>query len=342
MADTLAKFKATPWGIDFAAPEGTVAERLRKLTAIQERLRLAHNAEGYERKRWYEHWLPRFRVVGQHIAALRPTLPDPGRDAAGMMRSRFDRQAVKKTPEFAVLLSAVDLDKTFSGAATARRLPDPLEDFGGYTEVDPNGRFAIGAGGAANSKITVTGLLQNEDAYIYKDYGAAHFGTSFEHRFVAFQNSSSNNAAIAIGWAVSNVVEDLRYWADNNSQAIEADFYSSAGRLELFDTEGGDFDTHNGGQDTVWYCTADRDDGACDLIVRTGSHAGPITDTLAITLNATRTYRYVFGVDSFNAGYTRLWNGYFQDLDLQEAAALAFFPYHVRSNKKFHNSLILR
>ena len=42
-----------------------------------------------------------------------------------------------------------------------------VEDFTGYTEVDPNTRIAVIA-----SKVTWTALAKNEDAYVYKDFGA--------------------------------------------------------------------------------------------------------------------------------------------------------------------------
>jgi len=48
------------------------------------------------------------------------------------------------------------------------------EDFTTFTEVDPNDRLTVEA-----HKVTATNLLRQDEAYLYKDYGADHF-TNFE------------------------------------------------------------------------------------------------------------------------------------------------------------------
>ena len=44
------------------------------------------------------------------------------------------------------------------------------QDYATYTETDENDRYAV-----ANNVITVTGLTNDEDAYVYKDFGAGYF-----------------------------------------------------------------------------------------------------------------------------------------------------------------------
>ena len=347
MADTLAKFKATPWGIDFAAPEGTVAEKLRKLTAIQARLIEAANAEKPDAKRFKAFYNPRFFASGHALATLRKTLPDRGIGPNGMPMPKYDRWAVRKTPGYAADFAAVDLGKTFRGAVKALEPPDPYEDFSApnYTELDPNGRYAIGNGGGTNSKITVTGLTRNETAYIYKDFGAAHFG-AFDHKLQAKTTAHEGGTPSTLLWAISNVVNQRKYWYDNDSEALQAYFWMERSlaktRISVWDTEDDDNDTFNLAGGVVYYITISRDGAAFALYIRITSHSGALQDTLLLSPVAARTYRYLFGVNSYNDANGAAMSYYVQDLDLQEAAALAFFPYHVRSNKKFHNSLILR
>ena len=50
------------------------------------------------------------------------------------------------------------------------------EDFTTYTVQDVNNRFII-----TTNKIDVNNMPRNEDAWVYKDAGVAHFGSDFEH-----------------------------------------------------------------------------------------------------------------------------------------------------------------
>ena len=329
MADAATpKLEPTPWGIDFAEPEGTVAERLRKLTAIQARLIEAANAERPDAKRFREFYNPRFHACGHALAVLRKGMPDQGFDDGGMPLPKYDKNALRKTPEYLADLAAVDLAETFKGTAPAAEPPDPYEDFSApnYTEVDPNSRFTIGNGAATNSKITAYRLTSNEDAYIYKDFGADHFGTLFEHKFIMCQTESQNTPKCGT-WMVSNGVDDFSgLWAASTpSLAVVLEWLSLD--ILFFDVGDQDYDTYDPGVGppysigVIWYCTVSRDGASALLYIRTGSHTGTLQDTLSIT-PGTDAYRYLYGVFSWNYSWNYYMSYYVQDLDLQEGTTV--------------------
>ena len=218
----MAPMQPTPWGIDFAAPQGTVAEQLRKLTAIQENLRLEHNAGGAKlpladfRKRQREFWSPRSHAVGDAICKLRDTLPV----ADGPMALRYDRGAERKTAGFVGVVEAVDLGETFRGVVQAAEPPDPYEDFSApnYTEVDEDGDISIYTGDAANSGVYVADMRNDAVSHVSKSHGAGHFG-DLEHLFESKSHPSAENTA-TIPYAVTNTVGTLQQWYDALSQCM--------------------------------------------------------------------------------------------------------------------------
>jgi len=323
MADAATpKPEPTPWGIDFAEPEGTVAERLRMLTAIQAKLIGAVNADGPDAKRFKAFYNPRFHAVGHALATLRQTLPDLGLDEGGEPLPRYDREAVRKTPEYAADFKTVDLTKTFSGEVAAAEPPDPYEDFSApnYTELDPNSRYAIGNGGGTNSKITVTGLTRNEDAYIYKDAGAGHFADPFTHLFVTAFTSGSLSSYMSV-CNVSNYVDDSWDWSSNNRQAAGMFWYAYNNNPKIYfrEFESSDQDSVSLSATTLYYCTMDRSGTSLLLYIRITSHEGALQDTLSITLPVGRAYQYEFPVNSWDMSSAEYASYIVQDLDLQEA-----------------------
>ena len=89
-----------------------------------------------------------------------------------------------------------------------------IENFTTYTEVDPNAHIGVAA-----AKLDIDGMTRDEEAYVYDDKGAAHFGATFEHDFDVTPQAITNSP-IAVCWAVSNVVDDDHDWDDANDQAV--------------------------------------------------------------------------------------------------------------------------
>jgi len=84
------------------------------------------------------------------------------------------------------------------------------QDYTTYTETDPNDRFAV-----ANNVITVTGLTNDEDAYVYKDFGAGYFA-DFTHYLgpVQFTAQSGTLPCFAF-YGVANAVDDSYHLSDS-------------------------------------------------------------------------------------------------------------------------------
>jgi len=278
-----------------------------------------------EARRWHRDVsLPRLHAA-VHAALRHRRLVYPAVPAGEAVPWDAAVQAIRlkatSDPDFA----AIDLDLCFDGQALPDTGVDPTEDFTAYTELDPNSRFAIAA-----SQIDADGLTRNEDAYVYADKGAGHFATPFEHD-VAVTPQATDDTAVGVFWAVSNVVDDARYWYVNNSQAISAWLYRSSSlytiRLRQHEPSAETDSYGNYTHATPYYCTAERT-ADTTMVLRIYSDASRTTllDTLAVGVPSGRAYRYVFGANSYNSGDADAISFDVANLDLHEGAAAPCFP----------------
>jgi len=105
-------------------------------------------------------------------------------------------------------------------------------------------------------------------------------------------------------WAVSNVVNDQKYWEDNNSGAISLSQESwDPERFRLMDHENGDSDDSDDPDDaTPYWFTSNRPTSTTfQIIIYTDEAKTNVFDTIAITIPETL-YRYWFAVASYNSG----------------------------------------
>lgn len=207
------------------------------------------------------------------------------------------------------------------------------EDFTTYTEVDPNSHLTQTA-----ARSTYTGLTRSEVAYLYKDYGVAHFNASFRHNF-DFKMSSGTAAGngSAVHWALTNTLNDMQ--ANQNAKNAEIGFWifygdttltcyieevTSLGNSELatdttslslnvayfgqafFDSTVGTFGTL---YIYVYPTATDRTNGTNKTMTLTG------------TLTATVSFRYLMSPQSWNhADTANTVTGYVENLDLSAPA----------------------
>ena len=175
------------------------------------------------------------------------------------------------------------------------------EDLTTYTEVDPNSRFGVTA-----DTIMITDLQRDEDAYVYDDKGANAID-QFEHQVEVNLTSADDNGTI-FGWAISNVVEDGRYWQSNSSQAVDVRLQKVAGtyRIGFYDADVGSYDyTESVSVGTTYYLTIDRQaDTTIRCRIYGDSDRTSLVDTLTITCASGRKWRYLFAVNSYNSNPT--------------------------------------
>jgi len=308
--------------IRFPSHIQTPAERHDFLLRLQERLRRFNNArvrqiaraQGIEAaRRWHRAWFrPRNLLVCRAIVGLRPALfpvlhrdeftPPPWLARKVEVRALRDdaSEMVEADPS---LIETEDADPT---------VVDPIEDYTTYEVHDPNSRFNITA-----NHIIITGLTIDEDAWVYSDKGSGHF-SDFTHDF-EFRRTSTDPGGAYVAWAVSNVVEDYWYWLINHSQALWFLPHAVDGFSEIGDGESGDWDTLSGSLGTVWHAArVERSAATLTLTIYTDLSRTTVLDTLTISVSASRTYRYVFAVNSNHIGNADAINGDVANLDLQE------------------------
>ena len=318
--------------IRFPSHVQTPAERHDFLLCLQERLRRFNNARvrqiarewGIEAAvRWHRSWFrPRNTAVCQALLSLRPVLyPKPQFDEAGqvVVPWRVRKLKVRSLRDDATEMLEAD-PAVIETEDADPAIADPTEDFTTYTEQDPNDRLSITA-----NTITVTGLTRNEDAYVYDDKGADHFGATFEHLLDTQCSSSTEPYAASVCWAVSNLVDDAQYWWANQSQAADVYWYNNPLEMIIVETEAQVSDTSVGlSADTRYYLAVERTgETALECRIYSDSARTTLVDTITVSLPSGRRYRYVFAVNSYNTGGgfgDRAASGDVRNLDLQEGA----------------------
>lgn len=274
-----------------------------------------------ERFDWHQDWLARLVSLHAVLNPLRDKVLGKldGESEADMNRLwQFKQAARAKSAHDA----AVDAHPIFAPKPTRVEMVDPNEDWtDGWTELDPNSDITV----AANT-LTVSSMLRNIDAWIYKDYGVGHFGVNFTHSHVVNWTSDGGASTGGSGsyWAVSNVVDDIFYWNTNNSAAMHGQLLRATAvyTWRITDSVTGNVDPFNG---TSANCDQDVN---CETVrsgatgnVLTQVLTGDVTDTLTITCTANTLYRYQFSVNSANNATTTYLSYVVKNLDLNEAAA---------------------
>lgn len=183
------------------------------------------------------------------------------------------------------------------------------EDFTGYTEVDPNSHIERTANHA-----DANGLTRGEDAYLYYDKGAAYFG-DFTH-YVDLKPVSGTAWGYGAGWALTNDIDDLQGIKTAGQTAIAIQMfrlgdasrvvkvieiylsasYAGTGIAVSLNTQyyGRIYKSGTTFRIRLWTNSSDRDND--------DTGAGSYVGESSLTLHADHTFRYVFAINTYNAG----------------------------------------
>jgi hypothetical protein len=196
------------------------------------------------------------------------------------------------------------------------------ENFLTYIETDPNSRFTV-----ESSKVTVTGLRQNEDAYVYKDKGAAYFAADFTLLFTLYIDSTVNGTRGHFV-ALTNIINDL--WgidtASGDYLTLRIENTTGTETFRLQECDGGT--TYESGvislsEDTIYYCKITRVEsvgtyGTLYLSVYSdAARTTQVGSTQSIALHTSKKdFQYIFPVVSFNNSVAYTISGYVEELDI--------------------------
>ena len=126
-----------------------------------------------------------------------------------------------------------------------------------WIELDPNSSIDV-----TDNTLTITDITKNEEAYIYKDYGANYFNGDFEHQFEINVPGSGVGAPTVGVWGMGNSINDFRGRDDSSdgisiqAKGLNETDYDLSMSLEFQGTS-------NSVQpllyNTTYYCTVTRD-----------------------------------------------------------------------------------
>ncbi|MFO7897531.1 MAG: hypothetical protein R6V58_00550 [Planctomycetota bacterium] len=298
-----------------------VAWRIKRLLIVEHNEVMPRIADRRERESYRHDWMRRDRENYDEINAL---LAETCRaDHAGHRHteplpwSAEKRAAETDASRDAELLARPRLRRP--GAGTVE-VADPLEDFTTYTEQDPNNDVSV-----AEHTVSFTDLeVRDSDTYVYRDKGADHFD-GFEHLldFITTDHTTSPKVGIHFLWALSNVVEDARYWDLYSSQAVGTDWHATDG-LKLWCPENDSLDQYDSvSLNTRYWLTVSRDAGGSTVVeyVYDDADRTNLLDSLSVSVPGSRKYRYVFALNTYNLGDSGITaSGDVRNLDLGEAA----------------------
>lgn len=200
------------------------------------------------------------------------------------------------------------------------------EDFTTYTETDPNSHIS-----KTSSKVTWTGLSNDEDAYVYKDKDVDHFNGDFVHQF-EIEFSGVSGTPIGVHWAVANLVNDREAirlggnmigfsWEYTAAHGYGFHLFCLDGEIVGYDWDGWDAESPS----TKYYITIQHDwDGGVNSTgrttawIRTGSQSGVLQATLIVDRgeDAAATFRYIYACQSCDKEMSTGINGFTENLNL--------------------------
>lgn len=174
------------------------------------------------------------------------------------------------------------------------------EDFTTYTETDPNSHIE-----KTEYHIDFN-CYRNEDAYLYKDYGADYFGSSWEHKVDFRITEDMQDNDIYVIWALSNDIDDINGLRAGNKTCLwaRAMRVSGVNRISLLEVYNG-----SGYEDyyttltvnTWYYLTIKKTSTAFECKIYSDWERTNLLDTLTLTLHGDWKFRYVFGANTYNS-----------------------------------------
>lgn len=188
------------------------------------------------------------------------------------------------------------------------------EDFTTFTEVD-----------VAGDRIQKTANHVDHDAYryettyLYKDYGAAHFG-DFEHK-IKVKAVTANNGGYGIIWMLSNDLGSRDQLEDNDKTATSIYLYYTT-VLNIYLRESHSGSTYQDGNIdgfglTEWiYIKIIKNGTAISAYLYSDSTYTTLVDTLSLTLHADHTSKYLYACDTLNTSTSQYLTSDVENFDL--------------------------
>ena len=170
------------------------------------------------------------------------------------------------------------------------------ENFTTFTEVDPNSRFAVAA-----HQIDVDGLTRDEDAYVYGDYGVAHFGATFMHDFDFQATPTASLYGICGVYGIGNTITHIDESGVENLAVFVEHYHERVSFLNL-ENDNRDAEEYSWVTGTWYYGRVLRtSETTVQLRVYTDVERTVLAYTLSQTIASGRRYRYLYGVQSYNS-----------------------------------------
>ncbi len=206
-----------------------------------------------------------------------------------------------------------------------------IEDFGTYTEVDPNSRIA-----KTTRRVTWADLqTRNESAYVYSDKGVDFFSANFVHR-LAFEITEYPGGIFVSPWVLANVVDDVS--AINAGDAIYILHAGSGGNpaIRIDERVAGTSYTSSLyviSLNTPYFLSIERDEsvgtfGTLYCYVFSDAARATLLTTLSLALHQKTDFRYVYPIATFDdaPGVTNETSGYVENLELFGPTDLGVLP----------------
>jgi len=175
-----------------------------------------------------------------------------------------------------------------------------------WTEEDPNTRITV-----TGTKVSWAGLTQNEDAYVYYDYGADYFDGDFRHEFELLHVTGDGDGLI-ITWGMANLVDDFNGIRDGSGDYLSVYMVDkgATSELRIMEVDGG-ADHYSGANtvitsDIVYYCTIVRDEsvgthGTLYLYIYSDSARTILVGKQECALHSSKKdFRYLYSVVTYN------------------------------------------
>ena len=199
-----------------------------------------------------------------------------------------------------------------------------------WTEVDADGHLTL-----ATTKVTFATLDRDDDAYVYKDYGAGYFSGDFEHDLKFIVTSVQNASAFVFPWSMGNKVDDYHNMSLGGYTRLGVCIYGTAANAFkfscMYDEEWGWSSKTNYAPGT-YYLTIRRVEavgtyGTLYLDIYSDATRETLLETVSKTLAAKTDFQYLYAVNSYNSGHTGYdVAGSVDEFDLSPGTGVVWIP----------------
>ena len=189
-----------------------------------------------------------------------------------------------------------------------------FEDFTTFTEVDEQDDITI----TDEVTITVSSMRRDADSYVYKDYGADHFG-DFSHSVKSV--ISANTAGMFSFWGAANTIDDFDGLdaTEDGIASYHNELITSTEIITIEDLVNDSTDSTGDINLGTWYMTISRSGTTLTNEIYSDEAKTTLVDTIAVTCGTT-TFRYLYAVIGKGSGVSASnATGTVEDLDLNEA-----------------------